>query len=101
MATIFSGDNGTKINISLKDDGTGKALDLTGKTVTVVVKTDSRRYEKPVSTVPPLTSGVIEFIMTSLDLIEDGNYQIQPIVRTLNGNEFAGQIKKLLVMPRL
>lgn len=100
MANVFEGDDGTVLVFMLTEEYTGIPLALDDKIVTIVMKTKSRRLVKDTITIDPVL-GRVELTLDKEDLSESGSYQLQPIVKTEAGKEFAGTIKTLLVQARI
>ena len=98
MAGIKSGDNGTVIELPVRDGG--EVVSLVNATVSVVIKNGERRFIKEAQ-ITDAAGGLCEITLTSVDVANTGSYNLQGIVRHANGNEFASDIEKFTVGGRL
>jgi hypothetical protein len=98
MANIKVGDNGTVLELSIKDGGA--IVPLNGATVQVVVKAGDRRLVKD-AIITDAVNGVCEVTLTATDLATTGMYSLQGVLKRSNGNEFASDIETFTVTGRL
>jgi hypothetical protein len=98
MANIKVGDNGTVLELSIKDGGA--IVPLNGATVQVVVKAGDRRFVKD-ATITDAVNGVCEITLISTDLSTAGMYYLQGVLKKTNGDEFASDVESFVVSGRI
>lgn len=99
MAGIKAGDNGTVLELSVRDNGA--IVPLNGvSSVEVVIKQGDRRFIKTAQ-VADAANGIYEVELTSLDVANVGTYIVQGIVKFQNGKDFAGDVEKFSVGGRI
>lgn len=98
MAGIKQGDDGTVLELPIRDKGV--VVPLNGASVTVVFKNGERRFVKD-ATIKDAAAGICEVTLLAADLLDAGLYSLQGIVKLGNGNEFASDVEKISVGARL
>lgn len=98
MAGIKAGDNGTVLELPIKDNGA--VVPLNGATVSVIIRTDDRRIVKD-AVIKDATNGLCEVTLTATDVATAGTYALQGIVKRQDGGEFASDVEKFTVGARI
>jgi hypothetical protein len=99
MAGIKAGDNGTVLELPIRDNGV--IVPLNGvSSVEVVIKQGNRRFVKTAQVVDA-ANAIYEVTLTSEDVADAGTYTAQGIVKYQDGKDFAGDVFRFPVGSRI
>ncbi|PLR93177.1 hypothetical protein [Bacillus sp. T33-2] len=79
MSEIKAGDNGTVLELLIRDKGA--IVPLNGAIVDAVIKNGARRFVKQAVRIVDPANGICETLLTREDLANSGRYQIQGVVK--------------------
>lgn len=100
MSSIYVGDNGTVLGITVSDDSGTVNLTTASSIVARFIKADETTFNKTL-TVTDAANGKCSASLTRDDLSVAGTYSFQVTVIFLDDSEFSGDVRKFPVKAKL
>jgi hypothetical protein len=95
---IYQGDQGTVLNLTIRDSN--QVVDLTDATVQVLIRLKDMGILKA-ATIIDSQSGKCQITLNSQDIQYEGVYQLQATVTFLNGTKFSSSIQRFIVNKKM